>query len=321
MFRVLRMQLVTSRTILMGGDFNCTVELDERTGSDSAGMNVTYRLLVEMTDLLDLYKEMVGKGSMPQSLREGIITLLYKQKGEKEDLKNWRPIFVLNVDYRILGEAMANRLKKVIAKIVHPDPTCGIPGRQIADSLALVRDMIQHLTERIRQNRDIRGVTMPEGKGKGEVKCSLYMDISVFCADGRSIKELEKTRIEFGKVSGAKINSAKSETLLLGHWTPTRDPLPFPIKQEFLKILGVWFGGEGMAEKSWEERLVKTGEDEAGAGTVEPLEADDRREVFGHVEGDHASAPVCPTSVASALSNGQGHHENDLLLHLELQGG
>ncbi|KAJ1190251.1 hypothetical protein NDU88_006989 [Pleurodeles waltl] len=60
------------------------------------------------------------------------------------------------------------------------------------------------------------------------------------------------------EVSGAKINSAKSETLLLVHWTLTRDPLPFPTKQDFLKILGVWFGGDGAREKSWEERLAKT---------------------------------------------------------------
>ncbi|KAJ1110723.1 hypothetical protein NDU88_008071 [Pleurodeles waltl] len=49
MFRVLRMQLVTYRTVLMGGDFNCTAELDGRTGSDSARIDVTSRLLVEMT--------------------------------------------------------------------------------------------------------------------------------------------------------------------------------------------------------------------------------------------------------------------------------
>ncbi|KAJ1166947.1 hypothetical protein NDU88_007340 [Pleurodeles waltl] len=59
MFRVLRMQLVTSRTILMGGDFNCTVELDGHTGSDSAGMDVTSRLLVEMTGEASL-RDVVG---------------------------------------------------------------------------------------------------------------------------------------------------------------------------------------------------------------------------------------------------------------------
>ncbi|KAJ1149826.1 hypothetical protein NDU88_002630 [Pleurodeles waltl] len=54
-----RMQLVTFRTILMGGDFNCTVELDGRTGSDSAGMDVTSRLLVEMTGEASL-RDVVG---------------------------------------------------------------------------------------------------------------------------------------------------------------------------------------------------------------------------------------------------------------------
>ncbi|KAJ1167446.1 hypothetical protein NDU88_007837 [Pleurodeles waltl] len=118
--------------------------------------------------------------------------------------------------------------------------------------------VIELLAKRIRQNRDMRGVTVLGSKGRGEVKYSLYTDdVSVFCADGRSINELEKTCIEFGTASGAKINSTKSETLLLGHWTPTRDPLPFPIKQDFLEILGVWFSGEGAVEKSWEERLAK----------------------------------------------------------------
>ncbi|KAJ1169538.1 hypothetical protein NDU88_001431 [Pleurodeles waltl] len=48
MLGMLRMQLVTARTILMGSDFNCTVEVDGRTGSESVGMDVMSRLLVEM---------------------------------------------------------------------------------------------------------------------------------------------------------------------------------------------------------------------------------------------------------------------------------
>ncbi|KAJ1193110.1 hypothetical protein NDU88_002415 [Pleurodeles waltl] len=104
--------------------------------------------LIGGPDLLDLYEDVVSKGSMPQSLHEGMIKLLYKQKGEKEDLKNWRPISLLNVDYKLLANAMANRLKKVIEKIVHPDQTCGILSRQIADSLALVRDTIEYVKSR-----------------------------------------------------------------------------------------------------------------------------------------------------------------------------
>ncbi|KAJ1186600.1 hypothetical protein NDU88_003381 [Pleurodeles waltl] len=129
--------------------------------------------------------------------------------------------------------------------------------------------------------------------------------------------ELEKTCIEFGKASGAKINSAKSKTLLLGHWSPTRDPLPFPIKQDFLKILGVLFGGEGTAEKSWEERLAKT-KQKLGLWSLRKLTIEGKSLVCGR---DPTSAPVRRTSVASAASNSQGHHENDLLFHLEFQDG
>ncbi|KAJ1143462.1 hypothetical protein NDU88_009771 [Pleurodeles waltl] len=69
-------------------------------------------------------------------------------------------------------------------------------------------------------------------------------NVSIFCADRHSVKELKRTCIEFGKASGVKINSAKSETLLFCHWTLTRDLLPFPIKLDFLKILGVRFSRE-----------------------------------------------------------------------------
>ena len=99
-------------------------------------------------DLLELYEEMVVEGRMPPSLREGMITILYKRKGERSDLKHWRPISLLNVDYKILAKVLANRLKSVIGQIIHPDQTCGIPGRRIADSLALVRDTVQYIQDR-----------------------------------------------------------------------------------------------------------------------------------------------------------------------------
>ncbi|KAJ1169236.1 hypothetical protein NDU88_001142 [Pleurodeles waltl] len=99
-------------------------------------------------DLLELYEEMEQERVMPHTLREGMIALLYKHKGGKCDLKNWRPISLLNVDYKILAKTMVNRLKGVMGEMVHPDQTCGVPGRRVADSLALIRDTIQYITDR-----------------------------------------------------------------------------------------------------------------------------------------------------------------------------
>ncbi|KAM4034628.1 uncharacterized protein ACNLHF_021291 [Anomaloglossus baeobatrachus] len=112
--------------------------------------------------------------------------------------------------------------------------------------------------EAIRRNGEIRGITAP-GPERFEVKCSLYMDdVTVFCADRRSVDTLVQTCETFGRASGAKVNCGKSEAMLFGDWQPASSaPFPFSIQPDFIKVLGVWFGKEGAALKSWEERLTK----------------------------------------------------------------
>jgi hypothetical protein len=39
--------------------------------------------------------------SLFESQYRGMLTLLFK-KGEREDIRNWRPITLLNVDYKII---------------------------------------------------------------------------------------------------------------------------------------------------------------------------------------------------------------------------
>ncbi|KAM4702896.1 LOW QUALITY PROTEIN: uncharacterized protein WCC33_011438 [Rhinophrynus dorsalis] len=110
--------------------------------------------------------------------------------------------------------------------------------------------------ECIRRNPEIRGITAPI-HGRQEAKCSLYMDdVTIFCADEQSVKELVQTCEDFGKASGAKVNCGKSETMLFGEWHLSSDPFPFPIRTGLIKILGVWFGGKGAALKC-DERLAK----------------------------------------------------------------
>lgn len=48
---------------------------------------------------------------LSRSMKYSIINLIYKEKGEKNDLKQFRPISLLNVDYTILARIMSNRLK------------------------------------------------------------------------------------------------------------------------------------------------------------------------------------------------------------------
>lgn len=77
-------------------------------------------------------------------MRQSITRLLYK-KDDKRDLKNWRPISLLNVDYKICSKALAIRLSKVLSTITHPDQTCSVPGQSIFDNLILLRDVLDYV--------------------------------------------------------------------------------------------------------------------------------------------------------------------------------
>lgn len=80
-------------------------------------------------------------GSLSLSQRRGVISLFFK-KGDRLDPRNWRPITLLNVDYKIASRAIAGRLLKVIHLVVDKDQTCGVPGHFIGENVALLRDVV-----------------------------------------------------------------------------------------------------------------------------------------------------------------------------------
>ena len=72
-------------------------------------------------------------------------TRLVFKKGARKSLKNWRPISLLNVDYKICLKALSSRLSLVLEKIVSPDQTCSVPGRSISSNLVQLRDMLDYI--------------------------------------------------------------------------------------------------------------------------------------------------------------------------------
>jgi len=63
-------------------------------------------------------------------------------------LKNWRPISLLNVEYKIAPASISARIKSVLTKLISEDQSGFIPGRFIGDNIRLVYD-IMYYTERI----------------------------------------------------------------------------------------------------------------------------------------------------------------------------
>jgi hypothetical protein len=79
--------------------------------------------------------------ALPTTMLEGCVVLLYKGAGSREDLSNYRPITLLNADYKLVAKAYANRLGAPAATVVDATQTAFIPGRWIGDNV------LHHLEE------------------------------------------------------------------------------------------------------------------------------------------------------------------------------
>ena len=76
----------------------------------------------------------------------GVISQIFKGKGEKVDRKNWRPITLLNVDFKFFAKIIFNRLKKISGSLVNSDQSCSIPGRNIRHGILTVFSVIEKLS-------------------------------------------------------------------------------------------------------------------------------------------------------------------------------
>lgn len=94
-------------------------------------------------DLVSVLNSCFVSGCLSLSQRRGVISLTFK-KGDRLDPRNWRPITLLNVDYKLASRVIAGRLLKVIHLVVNKDQTCGVPGRFIGENVALLRDVIDY---------------------------------------------------------------------------------------------------------------------------------------------------------------------------------
>eukprot|EP00962_Isochrysis_galbana_P058866 scaffold32199_cov108-Isochrysis_galbana.AAC.9 len=67
-------------------------------------------------------------------MREGYIILLYK-KGDSRDPRNYRPITLLQVDYKILAKILVARMKKTVNNFVSKEQLGFVPKRLIGEHL------------------------------------------------------------------------------------------------------------------------------------------------------------------------------------------
>lgn len=101
-------------------------------GIDGIG-NEFYKVFKDKISLIlqEVYEEVFKKEAFNQRMNMGLMKIIYKRKGDRTLLKNFRPITMLNTDLKILAKVLANRLKNVLLSIIETNQAYGVIGRDI----------------------------------------------------------------------------------------------------------------------------------------------------------------------------------------------
>uniref|UniRef100_A0A670II53 Reverse transcriptase domain-containing protein n=1 Tax=Podarcis muralis TaxID=64176 RepID=A0A670II53_PODMU len=99
--------------------------------------------------LKDVINNIFQGGKTPASWKEAYITLIPKTEKDKTDIKNYRPISLLNNDYKIFADIMASRLKKLLTKYIHKDQMGFLPNRHQKENVRHILNIIEYLDMRI----------------------------------------------------------------------------------------------------------------------------------------------------------------------------
>jgi len=95
-------------------------------------------------DLVDSLNTAYDVGQLSVFQRRGEITLIPKDiNAPIKHLQNWRPIRLLNVNYKIPSKAIAKRTEPTLTKLVHPDQTGFIRGRRIRENIRLISNVME----------------------------------------------------------------------------------------------------------------------------------------------------------------------------------
>ena len=124
-----------------------SMKLNKSPGSDGLSVEFYQTFWNQLKGpFMNSLDESIQKGQLTDTHSHGILSLIFKS-GDETYLNNWRPITLLNVDYKIIARTLAQRLQKVITNVVSTDQNGYIKNRFIGFSIRQIQDIIDYAKE------------------------------------------------------------------------------------------------------------------------------------------------------------------------------
>ncbi|KAJ9681586.1 hypothetical protein PVL29_020449 [Vitis rotundifolia] len=93
------------------------------------------------TEIVGFFKEFHERGRFVKSLNATFLVLVPK-KGGAENLKDFRPISLVGSLYKLLAKVLANRIKKVMGKVISESQNAFMERRQILDAVLIANEAV-----------------------------------------------------------------------------------------------------------------------------------------------------------------------------------
>ena len=97
--------------------------------------------------LARLFTAIGEQGHAPRNFTLGLITSIFK-KGDRSNPANYRPITLLNTDYRLLAKVLANRFSAVLPDVIDAEQTAFLSKRTIGDNIMALQLFPHALAEK-----------------------------------------------------------------------------------------------------------------------------------------------------------------------------
>lgn len=144
-----------------------------------------------------------------------IISVIPKDRKDKTECGNYRPISVLNVDYKLFTSILSKRIENILPELVHLDQTGFIRQRPTQDSVRRTLHIIRHITQ---HNIESAILSLDAEKAFDSVKWSFLYKVLAKFGFHRSIIDTFRTLYERPSAR-IKINGDLTNSFILERGT------------------------------------------------------------------------------------------------------